>query len=220
MTGAAYPVIQPAGDSAVLVYLGDQIDPLINRRVHALATQITCANIRGVIETVPAYASLLVHYDPFYLDYPVVENLLQEQICQIQDLLLPEPRQVEIYTRYGGEDGPDLAFVAQYHGLGEDKVITLHSAVQYQVYFIGFMPGFAYLGGLPEILATPRLEKPRLQVPAGSVGIAGTQTGIYPCSSPGGWQLIGRTELALFNPDRIPPALLAPGDRVRFIPIS
>ena len=204
----------------MLVRLGDRIDPLINRRVHALATQITGAGIRGVIETVPAYASLLVHYDPFQLDYPVVENLVKEQICQIQDLLLPEPRQVEIYTRYGGEDGPDLAFVAQYHGLDEAQVITLHSAVQYQVYFIGFMPGFAYLGGLPEILATPRLEKPRLQVPAGSVGIAGAQTGIYPCSSPGGWQLIGRTELALFNPNRIPPALLAPGDRVRFIPIS
>jgi KipI family sensor histidine kinase inhibitor len=219
MSDSTFPLIQPAGDSAVLVRLGDRIDPLVNRRVHALAVRIEDAGISGVVETVPAYASLLVHYDPLHLDYPVIANLLQEQLNQIGELRLPDPRRVEIFTRYGGEDGPDLAFVAEFHGLTEAQVVALHSEVKYQVYFIGFLPGFAYLGGLPDTLATPRLEKPRMQVPAGSVGIAGAQTGIYPCISPGGWRLIGMTEVVLFDPNRIPPALLAPGDLVRFVPL-
>jgi len=219
MSDSIYPVIQPAGDSAALVRLGDRIDPLVNRRVHALSARIEGAGISGVIETVPAYASLLVYYDPLQLDYPAIASRLQEQLNQIADLRLLETRRVEILTRYGGDDGPDLAFVAEFHGLTEAQVIAWHSEVEYLVYFIGFLPGFAYLGGLPEILATPRLEKPRLQVPAGSVGIAGAQTGIYPCVSPGGWRLIGKTGADLFDPNRIPPALLAPGDTVRFVPV-
>ncbi|ASJ07467.1 5-oxoprolinase subunit PxpB [Thermococcus pacificus] len=212
------PVINPAGDSTLLISFGETIDEGINERVHAIARAIEKAGFEWLVETVPAYSSLLVIYDPLKVTYTEVEAsikpLLNAEGCTV------EGRLVKIPVVYGGKYGPDIEFVAEHNGLTVDDVIEIHSRPVYRVYFLGFLPGFAYLGGMDERIATPRLEKPRLKVPAGSVGIAGKQTGIYPLESPGGWRLIGRTPLRLFNPAKEPPTLLQPGDRVKFVPID
>jgi len=210
----------PSGDSAILVTLGAQIDLPTNRRAHALARWWMAQPHPGVGEAVSGYATLLAHYDPLVLDYAAALDLLRrglEECAALPDL---PPRVVEIPVRYGGEFGPDLPFVANHCGLSEEEVIARHAAGEYPVYFIGFTPGFPYLGGLDASIAAPRLETPRPRVPAGSVGIAGKQTGIYPLESPGGWRIIGRSDLRLFDPLRDPPALLAPGDVVRFVRVS
>jgi len=209
---------KPAGDSALLIIFGDRIDEGINKKVHAVANAIEKASPDWLIEVVPTYTSIYVYYDPLKLSY-------QEVLDAIKPFLSAEPKEekpriVEIPTVYGGEFGPDIEFVAQHNGLTTDDVIEIHSKPLYRVYMLGFTPGFAYLGGMDERIATPRLEKPRLKVPAGSVGIAGKQTGIYPIESPGGWRLIGRTPLRLFTPEKDPPTLLQPGDYVKFVPIS
>jgi len=214
------PRLLPAGDAALVVELGDTIDPAINRRVHALAHTLAAMAVPGVIESVPAYRSLLVHYDPLVLSYAQAREAAAAALGRCADLPPQEPRTVEIPTAYGGEYGPDLAYVASYHGLSVEEVVRLHSGAIYTVYMLGFTPGFPYLGGLPPQLATPRLATPRTVVPAGSVGIAGPQTGIYPLSSPGGWQIIGRTPAVLFDPQRDPPALVQPGERVRFVALD
>ena len=210
--------IKPLGDSALLISFGEVIEDEINARVHAIARAIEKSNFEWLVETVPAYSSLLVIYDPLKVSYSEVE-------ASIGPLLKAEGRAfegrlIEIPVVYGSSYGPDIEFVANYNGLSVDEVIEIHSRPVYRVYFLGFLPGFAYLGGMDERIATPRLEKPRLKVPAGSVGIAGKQTGIYPLESPGGWRLIGRTPLRLFNPAKEPPTLLQPGDRVKFVPIE
>jgi len=210
-----YPRISPAGDSALLVELGDQIDRALNRRLHALAGWLN--GRPGLGESVPGYAALLVHYDPFQLDYPAALELAQRGLEEAAQTQLPAPRRVEIAVRYGGADGPDLEFVAQHCGLSAQEVVRRHCQAEYVVYFLGFSPGFPYLGGLDPSIAAPRLETPRPRIPAGSVGIAGGQTGIYPLESPGGWRIIGRTEAVLFDARAQPPALLAPGDVVRFV---
>ena len=207
----------PAGDSAVLIQFGSTIDLETNRRVHALAGRILEAPLAGIGEPVPGYATLLVHYDPLRLDYTQAAAWLQELAGQAAVQPLPAPRRVEVPVYYGGEHGPDLDFVARHTGLAPAEVIRLHAAGEYPVYFLGFTPGFPYLGGLNPRLACPRLETPRERVPTGSVGIAGLQTGIYSVDSPGGWRLIGWTPLRLFDPQREAPALLAPGDVVCFI---
>ncbi len=214
------PRFLPAGDAALLVELGETIDPDINRRVHALARALLEIARPGLEEAVPSYCSLLVHYDPTVLSYAEVQSLVAAALRQCRESPSLEPRTVTIPTAYGGEFGPDIAYVASKHGLSTAEVVRLHSEATYTVYMLGFTPGFPYLGGLPAQLATPRLATPRTAVPAGSVGIAGHQTGIYPLSTPGGWQIIGRTPYTLFDPLRDPPALLQPGDRVRFVPIS
>ena len=207
-----------AGDSAILVRFGDglNIDLQANRRAHALAQRLAAAPLEGAGEAVPGYATLLVHYDPLRLDEAQMLEWLREQAAQAAAQQLPAPRRVEVPVRYGGADGPDLDDVARQAGLPPAEVVRLHAAGEYPVYFLGFMPGFPYLGGLDARLATPRLATPRARVPAGSVGIAGPQTGIYPLESPGGWRIIGRTPLCLFDPAADPPALLAPGDIVVF----
>ncbi len=210
--------IKPLGDSALLVSFGEVIDDEINARVHAIARAIEESNFEWLVETVPAYSSLLVIYDPLKVSHSEVE-------VSIGPLLNAEGRAfegrlIEIPVVYGSSYGPDIEFVANYTGLSVDDVIEIHSKPVYRVYFLGFLPGFAYLGGMDERIATPRLEKPRLKVPAGSVGIAGKQTGIYPLESPGGWRLIGRTPLRLFSPAKEPPTLLQLGDRVKFVPIE
>jgi len=210
------PRFSPAGDSALLVELGDQIDLSINRRLHALADWLR--QQPGLGEAVPGYAALLVHYNPLDLAYAEVLDLVQRGLSLAAKAVQSSPRCVEIPVRYGGEDGPDLAFVANHCGLSTDEVIWRHSQAEYVVYFLGFTPGFPYLGGMDTSIAAPRLESPRSRIPAGSVGIAANQTGVYPLESPGGWRIIGRTEVELFNPLNQPPALLAPGDVVRFIP--
>ena len=209
---------KPAGDSALVIIFGDRIDEKINKKVHAVANAIEKASPDWLVEVVPTYTSVYVYYDPLKLSY---RNILDA----IKPFLSVEPKEerpriVEIPTAYGGEFGPDIEFVAKHNGLTVEEVIEIHSKPLYRVYMLGFTPGFAYLGGMDERIATPRLEKPRLKVPAGSVGIAGKQTGIYPIESPGGWRLIGRTPLRLFTPEKDPPTLLQPGDYVRFVPIS
>jgi len=216
------PRLLASGDSAVLVVFGDEIDPALNRRVHALAAHLRAAALPGLGEAVPGYAALLVHYDPARLD----EAQVQARLAQALDALAAEPagaapeRRFEIPVRYGGAAGPDLEFVARHAGLTPDEVVRLHAGRDYLVYMMGFTPGFAYLGEVDARIAVPRLETPRVRVPAGSVGLAGRQTGLYPSESPGGWRLIGRTDAALFDLGREPPSLLAPGDRVRFVPVA
>lgn len=210
----------PLGDTALLLTLGDRIDPKLNARLHALAYGLKQLDLPGVGEVVPGYATLMVKYNPQRMDYPRLCSELQSLMNNVSETAVCTPRRVEIPVIYGGEYGPDLDFVARHTGLTPQEVVRRHAAGVYPVYFLGFLPGFPYLGGLDPALATPRLESPRTRVPAGSVGIAGTQTGIYPSESPGGWQLIGRTPLALFDPSAEQPALLAPGDEVVFVPLS
>lgn len=211
------PRIVPLGDSSLLVQLGDKIDLAINQRVHALASLIEASSINGIIETVPAYATLLVHYDPLILSFVQVKNHLQAKINLIQEISYRKRRLVEIPVRYGGEYGIDLESVASHLHLQVDDVIRIHSKRTYTIFMMGFTPGFPYMGKLDDAIVMPRLETPRTRVPAGTVAIAGSQTGIYSIASPGGWRLIGWTPLKLFNPESETPFLFAPGDEVKFI---
>jgi len=209
-----------AGDAALVVEFGDEISPEVNRRVHNLAYALEQNSLPGLGEAVPSYRSLLVHYDPLQFSYQEVEASVSEMLQECEEIPLPELRLIEIPTAYGGEFGPDIEFLAGHSGLSVEEVMQLHSSTTYTVYMLGFTPGFPYLGVLPEALAVPRLSAPRKLVPAGSVGIAGSQTGIYPIATPGGWRLIGRTPITLFDPTHSPPTVFRPGDQVRFVPIS
>ena len=211
------PRILPLGDSSLLVELGDEIDMAVNQRVHALAHLIEVSSINGIIETVPAYATLLVHYDPLVLSYIQIKNYLREKITQVEEISSRKPRQLEVPVRYGGEYGPDLEFVATHCGLRVEDVIRIHTEQIYTIFMMGFTPGFPYMGKLDNAIITPRLQTPRTRVPAGTVAIAGSQTGIYSIDSPGGWRLIGWTPLRLFSPESETPFLFSPGDEVKFI---
>ncbi len=208
--------IVPLSDSSVLLRLGESIAPAINRRVHLLAAALSLHPLPGLRETVPGYASLTLHYDPLALTYAQVCEWLESRLNLVAETASLPSKMVEVPVAY---DGPDLDFVSTYCRLTVDEVIRLHAGTVYTVYMIGFTPGFPYLGILPEALRVPRMETPRPKVPAGSVALAGVQTGIYPVESPGGWRLIGRAPLSLFDPQREPPFLFAPGDEVRFIPL-
>jgi len=208
-----------AGDSAVLIELADEIDDAVNDRVHALAQSLRDQHRPEILDLIPAYSSLLVCYDATKIRYSTLADFLRTILHSSQVDVLLSPRLVEIPVSYGGEFGSDLAFVAQWSGLSESQVIQLHTSIVYRVYFIGFAPGFAYLGSVPTQIAAPRLDTPRTRVPAGSIGIAGRQTGIYPMETPGGWRLIGRATQTLFDPRHDPPTLLRPGDRVRFVSV-
>lgn len=210
----------PVGDAALLVRLGETIDPAINQRVHALARRLEHEALPGVEACVPAYAALMVYYDPMRVSTARAEGWVRACLEGLADLPADAPHRMEIPTVYGGEFGPDLEFVARHNHLSEAEVVRIHTGADYPVYMLGFMPGFPFLGGMSDRIAAPRLDTPRTRLPAGSVGIAGSQTGIYPFESPGGWRLIGRTPLRLFDPQRRPPALLAPGDLVRFVPVE
>ncbi|MGE5359224.1 MAG: 5-oxoprolinase subunit PxpB [Bacteroidales bacterium] len=222
MSEVAYspPRIAPAGDAALVVELGEGIDDAVNRRVHALARALEHAGIDGLIDLVPTYRSLLVCYDPVRARFAMLESLVRDALGALDRTNAQPARVVEIPTCYGGEHGPDLPFVASHARLAPDEVVRVHAAGRYTVFMMGFSPGFAYLGGMPPEIAAPRLKTPRTRIPAGSVGIAQQQTGIYPVESPGGWQLIGRTPLLLFDPRRTPPTTLQPGDTIRFVPID
>jgi KipI family sensor histidine kinase inhibitor len=204
----------------LLVELGDGIDGEVNDAVRALNLALLGQPPEAVIEVVPAYRSLLVEYDPLFTTGAALQQKLMAVWGGLDPSRLPEPALVEIPVVYGGRYGPDLAWVAEYHGLDAQAVIRLHAGTTYRVYMIGFTPGFPDLGELPRALETPRRETPRTRVPKGSVGIAQRQTGIYPTESPGGWQILGRTPVPLFDPQGSPPALLQAGDRVRFHPID
>ena len=214
------PRFLPAGDQALVVELGDTIDPHTNRRVHGLMDAIERAEVPGVFDLVPTYRSILVYYDPMRTSLSALQARVSELYLDLEDQVVEELGTVEIPTLYGGEYGPDLEFVAEHAGLTPQEVIDIHSGTDYLVYMIGFSPGFPYLGGLSERLASPRLESPRLEIPAGAVGIAESQTGVYPVASPGGWRLIGRSPLRMFDPEAEPPSRLVAGDYVRFVPIA
>jgi KipI family sensor histidine kinase inhibitor len=200
----------------VLVTFGDEISEAMLTNVRR--TMVGLRRERGITNLHPGYTSLLISFDPRLITHARVETLVRE--TEIAGIVLPEPARRSIPVCYGGDLGPDLGDVAAHCGLSTERVIELHSAPEYLVHFLGFSPGFPYLGGMPDVLAMPRLPNPRVRVPAGSVAIGGRQTGVYPLTSPGGWRIIGRTPLRLFTPDADPPALLGMGDRVRFIPIS
>jgi len=211
------PRIVPLGDSTVLVQLGDEINLTINQHVHVLANLIITSSMNGVIEVVPAYATLLVHYDPLLLSFTQMKAHLHTQISQMEEIESRKPRRINVPVRYGGELGPDLEFVASHCGLRGEDVIRIHSEKIYTVYMMGFTPGYPYMGKLNDALIMPRLETPRTRVPAGTVAIAGSQTGIYSIESPGGWQLIGWTPVKLFDLGSESPFLFSPGDEVKFI---
>ena len=214
-----FPNIRPAGDSALLIELDCEITLEVNARVHALDRQMQKSPFKGVREWVPAYTSLLVHYDPLVTKYHEIEDWVLSCFENSSIETIKPEKEIIIPIHYGGEIGPDLENVAAYHQISPEEVIRKHSEVVYRVGMMGFTPGFAYLMGLDTAIATPRKDTPRMEVPAGSVGIAGGQTGIYPLVSPGGWQIIGRTEKRLFDPTAAPYFLLSPGDLVRFVPV-
>ncbi|MCR8938455.1 5-oxoprolinase subunit PxpB [Brevibacillus laterosporus] len=229
-----WPVqILPLGDAAVLVQfkLADNGNADIYQLVQAFATHIEQHPFPGMIEFVPAFTSVAIYYDPITVKqvvnqrsdstaYEIVVNKVHGMLAGHISQLESHSRVIEIPVCYGGEYGPDLEEVAKYHQLAPEEVIRIHSQAMYKVYMIGFAPGFPYLGGMSSEIATPRRASPRLQIPAGSVGIGGEQTGVYPIETPGGWQLIGRTPLALFRPKQNPPSYLQAGDTVRFRPIT
>jgi inhibitor of KinA len=212
--------IRPLGDTALRIQLGEGIDPDVNRRVLAACAALDRAALRGVVEWVPSYTGVTIYYQPHVVRYAELSGLVESAVAAGETIPLPAACRITLPVLYGGEQGPDLGFVAEQHRLSVQEVIELHSRPDYLVYMIGFAPGFPYLGGLSEQLATPRLEKPRLSVPRGSVGIGGPQTGVYSVDSPGGWRLIGRTPVLLYDPARKRPALLQAGDRVRFRPVD
>ncbi len=209
-----------ASDQSLMVYLGESIDLDTHRRVLKLLRLLEAEPIPGVRNLHPAYHSMLIVFDPLALDHAALEHALQRDLDRLESVALPEPRTVELPVCYGGELGPDLEELAAMHSISPERVIELHCSARYLVYFVGFVPGFAYLGGLPEELATPRLRAPRKRVPKGSVAIGGTHTGVYPFETPGGWRLIGKTPLEIFDPARAELSRLAIGDMVRFTPIS
>jgi inhibitor of KinA len=215
-----WPRFLIAGDRGLLVEFGDKIDPEINKKIREISIALEKMPIEGVVETVPTYRSILIFYDPAMTS----PDCLQEGILGLEkktaEVTIPPPQIIEIPVVYGGEYGPDLEFVAKHNGLTPEEVIEIHTSGSYLIYMLGFTPGFPFLGGLSERLFTPRLRTPRAVVPAGSVGIANNQTGIYPIDSPGGWQLIGKTPVRLYQPDREEPILLKPGNVLKFKKIT
>lgn len=223
--------VEAFGDSALLVRFGERIDPTLNARAHELAAELEAfrSSDGRFGQPVAAHASVLVPFDPLAVErdeaVTTVASLAREVAAGAVgaggwSAGSSAGRLVEIPVRYGGDDGPDIDAVAEFAGLKASDVVELHAAAEYRVWFLGFAPGFGYLGPLANELVVPRLPTPRERVPAGSVGIAGPQTAVYPLAMPGGWRLIGRTDTPMWDVRRDPPALLAPGDRVRFVPLG
>mgnify|MGYP000049405398 CR=1 FL=1 len=212
--------ILTSSDRSLCVEFGNAISEDINNMVNAYALALERAAVHGVTELVPTYRSVTVHYRPEVIRYEELYSILLKIAKQTTTVQMPEREEIRVPVLYGGEFGPDLSQVAKLHGLSEQEVISLHCKPSYLIYMMGFLPGFCYLGGLDERLATPRLTVPRVKIPAGSVGIADRQTGIYPLESPGGWQLIGRTPLKLYDPNRKDPILFRAGMRLRYYPVD
>jgi KipI family sensor histidine kinase inhibitor len=208
------------GDRGLLIEFGDEISREINEKVRRMALTVQAEIREGIVELVPTYRSLLIIYNPLLLPVEDLKKRLKRIEEGLQQALLPEPKLTCMPAVYGGIYGPDLEEVAKYHQISPEKVIQLHCSKPYLIYMIGFMPGYPYMGELPEELVTPRLKTPRLVVPKGSVAIAQRQTGIYSMESPGGWQILGRTPMELFDPLKDPPSLLRMGDFVQFYEIS
>ena len=212
-------IIKACGDAMLLVELEPAIDPVINERAILLAERIRARNARGVRDVAPGYSTLGIHYDPLQTDLAALEQAVEDEFAALSSLASIADRDVvDIPVTYGGAGGPDLDAVAAHTGCSTAEVIERHSRQTYRVYMLGFVPGFAYMGRVDPAIAMPRRRVPRERVPAGSVGIAGLQTGVYPVDSPGGWQLIGHTRTVMFDANRDRPSLLAAGDLVRFVP--
>ena len=207
-----------AGDSTLIVEFEEKISPSINEKVRALMQHLEEKELDGIIEMVPTYRSLAIHYDPLVLNIKDIE--VEVEKCELRLPNTSTGRVVEVPVIYGGEYGPDIDNVSSHNGVSEEEIIKIHSSKEYLVYMLGFTPGFPYLGGMDSKIATPRLEVPRAMVQGGSVGIAGSQTGIYPVDSPGGWQIIGRTPLKIFDANSDGKFLFNPGDILKFIPID
>jgi len=217
------------GDNAIMIELGNEINPKILDKITLISNFLDSQQLDWLIEYIPAYTTITIFYDPFKLvatdgtcisPFQLVADVITQLLGRLPKKKNTENRLVEIPVCYGGEYGPDLTEVAAVNGLSIEEVIRIHSSAEYLVYMIGFAPGFPYIGGMSEKIATPRKATPRLKIPAGSVGIAGKQTGVYPLETPGGWQLIGRTPVRLFDPDKESPSLLKTGDKIRFKPIT
>ena len=212
--------ILTAGDSSLLIEFGKEISPDINKRISATVQLMKEQHIEGVVDVIPAFASLLINYDPRVITYAALVKRMKH-LLKVDAKVEKEVKRIfEIPVCYGGEFGPDLANIAKHAGLSEQEVIDIHSSRDYLIYMLGFLPGFCYLGGLDERIFTPRLVNPRIRIEAGSVGIGGSQTGIYPLESPGGWQLMGKTPVKTYDPDRETPILVEAGDYIRFIPVD
>ena len=215
------PTISPVGDCAISIDFGQVIDPKINRHIRQTIERIQALQLDGIIELVPTYCALLVQYDAMLYSYADMCHIIEPTFSEsVTDNNNDKVTVIEIPTMYGGEFGPDLGFVASHNNLSEEEVIAIHSGTDYLVYMLGFIPGFTYLGGMDPRIATPRLPSPRTLIPAGSVGIAGEQTGTYPSDSPGGWQIIGRTPVTMYDMSKEQAALLSAGDYVRYVPID
>lgn len=229
------PQIYPLGDSALVIKFGDSIGQETHQRIRQLSEHLELHPFKGMTEFVPAFTTVTIYYDPWAMSegvatdtdgagrttpFETVKATVLEVLMNLKSTGTSRPKTVRIPVCYGGDLGPDLQEVADRNGLTPEEVVNIHSSADYLVYMLGFAPGFAYLGGMSERIATPRRETPRLAIPAGTVGIAGEQTGVYPIETPGGWQLIGKTPVRLFVPERMPPTVLKSGDVVRFYPIS
>ncbi len=208
------------GDTSVCVEFGNEISEPINAQIRAFNIALSKSDIPGIVETVPTYRSLMVHYDPEVIRCAPLMDELKGLLSQLDKIVIPPSEVLEIPVLYGGEMGPDLPFVAEHAGKTEEEVIKIHTSTEYLIYMLGFTPGFTYLGGMSDEIATPRLKTPRVKIPAGAVGIAGSQTGVYPIESPGGWQLIGRTPVRMYDSGRETPILPQAGQYIKFYAID
>lgn len=223
MTSSGQWRLVPVGESVVVVELEEQIDRSVNARAVSLADRLRAAEVSGVRDIVPTFRSVAVYFDPLQTDYDALVRRLESVASSLDALAVGREASAEpirVPVCYGGQFGPDLADVAAFGGVTESEAAHLHASAVYRVFMIGFLPGFAYMGTVDSRIAAPRRSNPRTRVPAGSVAVAGQQTGIYPSESPGGWQLIGRTTLRLFDPARAEPSTFAAGDLVQFYAVS
>ena len=212
--------ILTAGDSSILIEFGKEISPEINHKISATVQLVRDQHIEGILDMIPSFCALLINYDPRIISYEKLSRRL-EQLLKIDVAAGTRKKKIfEIPVCYGGDFGPDIQNIADHAGISVEEVISRHSSRDYLIYMLGFLPGFCYLGGLDEKIHTPRLSNPRIRIPAGSVGIGGSQTGIYPLDSPGGWQLMGMTPVKTYDPSRDPAILVEAGDYIRFIPID
>jgi KipI family sensor histidine kinase inhibitor len=205
------------GDTSLSAEFGNEISEEINAQIRAFTIALEKSGIAGIVELVPTYRSCMIHYDPGVVTYAALTKQLEGVLARLDSITIPPSDVLEVPVLYGGEEmGPDLAFVAEHAGLSEQEVVDIHTSTEYLIYMLGFTPGFTYLGGMSDKLETPRLKQPRVKIPAGSVGIAGKQTGVYPIDSPGGWQLIGRTPVKMYDPNRETPILPKAGQYIKF----
>ena len=208
------------GDSSLLIVFGEEISPAINAKIASVVRLMREQHIEGIVDVIPAFASLLINYNPQVLSYRTLRERMEALMSLDLDTQEAVKRVYQIPVCYGGKYGPDIQAIADHAGLSVEEVISIHSSCDYLIYMLGFLPGFCYLGGLDQRIHTPRLSNPRLSIPAGSVGIGGSQTGIYPMDSPGGWQLMGMTPVKTYDPKREVPILVNAGEYIRFIPIT